>query len=173
MVSFKVGNGRRIRFWEDVWWGEEPFSARFANLYRLSLASKMTIAELLVHQTGTTFYGWNLHFYRNMHAIELDNFANLKMILDQVRLIEELEDLRIWIPDSVGGFSCKSATASLQHDDGIQDFQFHKFIWKVNIPVRIRFFAWSLCLERINTYDVLQSKRPFMCLQPNWCVLCK
>ena len=27
MASFKVGNGRRIRFWEDAWWGEEAFSS--------------------------------------------------------------------------------------------------------------------------------------------------
>ena len=32
MASFKVGNRRRIRFWEDVWWGEEAFSSRFADL---------------------------------------------------------------------------------------------------------------------------------------------
>ena len=108
-----------------------------------------------------------------MHATELENFANLSSILDQVRLTEELEDLRIWNPESAGGFSCKSATAALQQDDNIQDFQFHKFIWKANILVRIRFFACSLCLERINTYDVLQKRRPFMCLHPSWCVMCK
>ena len=39
MVRFRVGDGRRIRFWEDVWWGEEAFSTQFADLYRLSLAS--------------------------------------------------------------------------------------------------------------------------------------
>ena len=88
------------------------------------------------------------------------------MILDQVRSNDELEDLRIWKQDRSGGFSCKLANDVLQHDEGVQDFQFHRFIWKSNIPARIRFFAWSLCLEKINTFDVLQRKRSFMCLHP-------
>ena len=108
-----------------------------------------------------------------MRAIELQNFGTLSVILDQVRLNVELEDLRIWMPDSSGGFSCKSALAALQHEDGLPDFQFHKFIWILTIPVKIRFFAWPLCLERIKTYDVLQRKRLSMCLYPNWRVLCK
>ena len=37
----------------------------------------------------------------------------------------------------------------------------------------IKFFAWSFSLEKINTYDVLQRKRPFQCLSPNQCVMCK
>ena len=150
-----MGNGRRIRFWEDVWWGEVPFSSRFVDLYRLSLASNSTIAVLLVLQNGITSHWWNLHFYRHMRSSELENFVNLSVILDQVSLNTALEDLRIWIPDISGGFSCKSATAVLHYNDGRPDFQFHKFIWKANIPVRVRFFAWTLCLERINTYDVL------------------
>ena len=87
--------------------------------------------------------------------------------------MDELEDLRIWNPDSSGSFSCKSASAAIQHDTALQDFPFYKFIWKSNIPARIKFFAWSLSLERINTYDVLQRKRPFLCLSPSWCVMCK
>ena len=163
----------RIRFWNDVWWGEEAFSTRFANLYRWSLAPNCTIAEFFVLETGTPFHRWDLHFYRNLHARELENFVNSSAVLDQVRLNDELADLRIWNLDRSGGFSCKSATATIQHDDGLQDFQFHKFIWKSSIPTRIKLFAWSLCLERINTYDVLQRKRPFSCLSPTWCVLCK
>ena len=68
---------------------------------------------------------------------------------------DELEDLRIWNQVSSGCFSAKSANEALQHDEGVQDFQFHKFIWKFNIPARIKFFVWSLCLEKINIVDVL------------------
>ena len=81
-MHFKVGNGRRIRFWEDVWWGEEAFSTRFADLYRLSLAPNSTIAETFVHQPGTQFRGWNLNFYRNLRACEIENFAHLSAVLD-------------------------------------------------------------------------------------------
>ena len=82
-------------------------------------------------------------------------------------------DSRIWKLDTSGGFSSKSAFLALHHDLGIQDFQYYELIWKSGIPSRIKFFAWSLSLERINTLDVLQSKRSSQCLSPNWCVMCR
>ena len=116
MVSFKLGNGRRIRFWEDVWWGEEAFSSRFPDLYGLSHAYNCYIEELFVNQTDTMLHGWDLHFYRNMLAREIQIFATLSVILDQVRLNGELEDIKIWNHDRFGGFSCKSASVAFQHD---------------------------------------------------------
>ena len=56
---------------------------------------------------------------------------------------------------------------------GFRTFRFIKLIWKSNIPARIKFFASSLYLERINTYDVIQRKRSLMCLSSSWCVMCK
>ena len=53
LVRFKVGNGRRIMFWDDVWWEDEAFPNRFANLHRLSLASNGTIVELFVSHTSS------------------------------------------------------------------------------------------------------------------------
>ena len=107
MVSFKVGNGQRIRFWEDVWWGEVAFSTRFPDLYRLSHAKNCSIEDLSVNQTGSTSHGWDLDFYRNMHSSEIQNFATTSVILDQVRLNGEMQDLRIWNHDRFGVFSCQ------------------------------------------------------------------
>ena len=105
--------------------------------------------------------------------IKKKSFVNLSLVLDQVRLNKESADLKIWKSDRSGGFSRKSALVALQSDDDLQDFQFYKFVWKSGIPTRIKFFAWSLCLEKINTYDVFQRKRSFQYLSPSWCVMCK
>ena len=56
-MCFRVGNERRIRFWEDVWWGEEAFSNWFVDLCRLSLASNGTIAEICVSQPDSSSHG--------------------------------------------------------------------------------------------------------------------
>ena len=76
-----------------------------------------------------------------MHERELENFANLSVALDQVRLNEALADLKIWKPNRSEGFSCKSVFVALQYGDGTPDFQFFKFIWKSSIPARIKFFC--------------------------------
>ena len=123
-------------------------------------------------QLGYTHYGWDLHFYRNFHDREVDSFANLTSLLDTVNLRGDKADTRIWVPNNSGCFSSKSAFAALQQEDGFLEFPFFKYIWKSCVPVRVKFFAWSLSLEKINTSDVLQHKRPFQCLNPNRCVTC-
>ena len=168
-----MGNGSRIRFWEDVWCTEVAFCNRFPDLYRISRAKNSSIAGLWVPLLESTHYVWDLQLRRNLHDKELDGFANLTTLLDSVHLSEHRADSRIWLSDNSGGFSCKSAFSALQHEDGFLEFRFYKFIWKSCVPIRVKFFAWSLSLEKINTSDVLQHKRPFQCLSPNRCVMCK
>ena len=119
LVGFRVGDGRRIRFWEDVWWGDEALSTRFGDLYRISLASNCSIVEMIVLQNNSSFHGWNLQFFINLQDRELRNMAILTTILDQVHFIEELADSRIWNPDNSGGFSSSSAFLALHRDLGI------------------------------------------------------
>ena len=171
-VGFRVGNGSRIRFWEDVWCNDVALCNRFADLYRISRARNSSIADMFVPQLGSTHCGWDLQFCRNLHDRELDSFANITSLLDTIHLRGHMKDSRIWIPDNSGGFSCKSAFTAIQQDDAFLEFRFFKLIWKSCVPVRVKFFAWSLSLEKINTSDVLQQKRLFQCLSPNRCVMC-
>ena len=150
-----MGNGSRIRFWEYIWCDDVVFSNCFVDLYRLSMAKIFSISKMLVAQFGSTPYGWDLHFHRNLHERELDNYVNLTTLLDTVHLHEDMAHSRICIPNNSRGFSSKSAFAALQQEDGFMEFRFFKFICKSCIPVRVKFFAWSLSLEKINTSDVL------------------
>ena len=107
-MGFRVRDGRRIRFWEDVWWGGEALSIQFGDLFRLSLASNRTIADMVVLHNNTSSHGWDLHFFRNLHDRKLGNLTNLTSILDQVHLNEEVADTRIWQPSAYPptGASC-------------------------------------------------------------------
>ena len=49
-----MGDGRRIRFWEDVWWDGEVLSSRFTDFYRLSMSNNSLIAELVVPHIGSS-----------------------------------------------------------------------------------------------------------------------
>ena len=167
-----MGDGSRIRFWEDVWCNDVALCNRFADLYRISRARNSSIADMFVAQLGSTHYGWDLQLCRNLHDRELDSLANITTLLDTVHLSGHMTENRIWVSDNSGGFSYKSAFTTLQQDDGFLEFHFFKFIWKSCVPVRVKCFAWSLSLEKINTSNVLQQKRPFQCLSPNRCVIC-
>ena len=141
LVSFKVGDGRRIRFWEDAWCDGVALSNRFANLFRISVASNVSIAEVAVSQFGHAPHGWNLRFYRNLHDWELEDYANLTVLLDQVNLNGESADIRIWQPDNSGGFSSKSASLAFQQekwDFGISVLQVHM---EISCPSKDKVFC--------------------------------
>ena len=141
LVLFRMGDEKRVRFWEDVWWDNEAFSNRFEDLYKLSLAPNCAIAELFIPMINFSSNECDLHFFKNLHDRELDNFANLTVALDHGQLNEELLETRIWLSDNSGGFSSKTTFVTLQQEDGVLDFPFFKFIWKSGIPERIKFFA--------------------------------
>ena len=43
---FCLGDGRRIRFWEDVWCGKNPLSVTFPSLYLLAKSKGAMAVEI-------------------------------------------------------------------------------------------------------------------------------
>jgi hypothetical protein len=41
-----LGNGKKIRFWLDVWVGECPFKIRFNNLFEISREQKWEVRKV-------------------------------------------------------------------------------------------------------------------------------
>lgn len=41
-----------------------------------------------------------------------------------------------------------------------------------NFPFKVKAFAWTMVLNKANTNDLLQIRRPHMALSPNVCVFC-
>ena len=49
MVSFKVGNGNKVRFWEDIWLGENSLEVLFPSLLRLSISKSQPISKFWIN----------------------------------------------------------------------------------------------------------------------------
>ena len=73
MVSFKVGKGDKVRFWEDRWDGEDTFERLFPSLFRLFTFTSRPIAGFVdqarLQEEGYT--SWILLFSRNLSDREL------------------------------------------------------------------------------------------------------
>ncbi|KAK9287462.1 hypothetical protein L1049_015883 [Liquidambar formosana] len=82
-------------------------------------------------------------------------------------------DRRLWKCHSSLSFSSKSFFDSLRKDDSVPVFNPARMIWKAIVPLKVKILAWSTAHKRTNTNDWVQRKRPFVCLSPQWCVLCK
>ena len=44
---FMVGNGEKIRFWEDLWWGDQPLGVRYPRLLRVVTDKNIPISSIL------------------------------------------------------------------------------------------------------------------------------
>jgi hypothetical protein len=44
---FKVGNGKKTRFWEDVWLGEQPLAQQYPSLYNIVRQKNILVADVL------------------------------------------------------------------------------------------------------------------------------
>ena len=59
-VSFKVGNGALLSFWQDPWCGDTPLMVRFPELYRIVSHPKASIQDLMIFD-GTNHL-WDVNF---------------------------------------------------------------------------------------------------------------
>ena len=46
-IHLMVGNEEKIRFWEDLWLGDQPLCAQYTDLHRVIISRNMTISMVL------------------------------------------------------------------------------------------------------------------------------
>ncbi|RVW63734.1 LINE-1 retrotransposable element ORF2 protein [Vitis vinifera] len=101
-TRFVVGNGERIRFWEDLWWGDQPLGSQYPSLFRVVLDKNIPISSVL---DPTRPFSWNLNFRRNLSDSEIEDLEGLMRSLDGVHLSPSVPDARLWPLSSSGLFS--------------------------------------------------------------------
>lgn len=70
-TKLEVGNGARIKFWRDIWNGDECFKNRFPDLFSCALNKDGHIADF------DPTSGWHITFRRNLNDWELNSFFQL------------------------------------------------------------------------------------------------
>ena len=60
-----MGNGRRVKFWIDRWYVEEPLCNPFPSLYALVLSREVWVVDLWEDLGGGGL--WSLHFSRHVN----------------------------------------------------------------------------------------------------------
>ncbi|CAL9004181.1 unnamed protein product, partial [Prunus brigantina] len=167
---FSVGNGEKIRFWEDLWLKEGILKDLFPRLSSLSRRRNQSISNLVnIHEVPLS---WDFDFRRNLSEAEISEVVLLLDILGKVRLNNSRSDRRSWEIEDHGSFSCKSFRSFLLSTTK-EVFPPSTSIWKAKTPPKIQFFVWLAANGKINSCDSIQRRHPKMCLSPSWCVLCK
>ena len=92
-------------------------------------------------------------------------------LLSNIHLTPFVLDARTWVLSSSGVFSIKSFFSTLSFSPYSIPFYPTNFLWKSRVPFKVRAFAWSVVLKKVNTNDMLQLRRPFKVLSYNWYIL--
>ena len=83
-----------------------------------------------------------------------------------------VSDVRSWSLSSSGLFTVKSFFLALSHlFDSSLAFPTN-FVWKSQVPFKIKSFVWLMAHKKVNTNDLLQLRRSDKALSPNICKLC-
>lgn len=105
-VRFSVGNGTSIRFWRDLWWGEQSLSLSFRSLFCLLIYKEAKVSDVI--SSSPSSLSWNIQFSHDLYDWEVDMVGDLMSLLKEVFLSQSFLDQRIWTLESSGKFSSKS-----------------------------------------------------------------
>lgn len=61
----EVGDGSKVRFWHDVWCGEQSLKFSFTELFTIALGKDEWVANHM--QFGNGNIHWNILFTRPVH----------------------------------------------------------------------------------------------------------
>ncbi|RVW43453.1 hypothetical protein CK203_070344 [Vitis vinifera] len=137
-TRYVVGNGERIRFWEDLWWGDQPLGTQYPRLFRVVVDKNIPISSVL---GPTCPFSWNLNFRRNLSDSEIEDLEGLMRALDELHLSPSVPNARFWPLSSLGLFSVKSFFLALSQSSGSpQDFPL-KFVWNSQVPFKVKSFV--------------------------------
>jgi len=153
--SWLIGNGTRVKFWEDGWCGEPLLDS-----FNLTLNDVSTFPILVKD------------YIRNSHWIIPDNiitqYPDLRLLGNQVTIpIEDCEDRLTWKHYSNGELSLKDAYNFKRHEAA--KVQWAPLLWCKGIPPSKSLLAWRLIHDKVPTDEKLAERALHF---PSMCSLC-
>ncbi|XP_040992740.1 uncharacterized protein LOC121239540 [Juglans microcarpa x Juglans regia] len=165
-TKFLVGEGTRIKFWRDIWCGEEALAVAFPSVFHVACDQEASVADLMI-RSGDQLH-WNVIFSKAIHDWELNSVEAFFSRVYSTRMSGLREDKLWWNPAGKGIFSVRSFYKSLTK---LPNTHFPwKGVWRNKAPPKALLFTWTVALGKILTTDNLR-KRQVIILE--WCCMCK
>ncbi|RVX19456.1 LINE-1 retrotransposable element ORF2 protein [Vitis vinifera] len=149
-TRFMVGDGDRIRFWEDLWWGDQSLGVRFPRLLRVVMDKNIPISSIL---GSTRPFSWNFNFRRNLSDSEIEEVESLMQSLDHIHLSPSVPDKRSWSLSSSGLFTVKSFFLALSQISGLPSVFPTKLVWNSQVPFKIKSFVWLVAHKKLTKIE--------------------
>ena len=165
---WRIGNGAKVRIWGDRWL---PLSSTFKAVTPCpSGGEELLVASLIDHQRGE----WNLEaLQQTLMAKDVESILTIALSPTLP------DDNIIWALTPSGKFTVKSAYSlalkertgndAEESSNSTRMKEFWKFIWRLNVPNKIRNFTWRACRNILPTKANLFRRR---IMADNTCEVC-
>lgn len=158
-----VGNGARICFWENLWWGDQLSCSQFTRCSKVATVIYLPISTIL----GFSFpFFWNQNFYCNLNDLETEDLERLIFSLISVHLPPSIPNTITWLLSFSSLFLVNSFFLSWSNPIDVVPFSIAEFLWKSKVSSKVKTFAWIVIHKKINTKEMLQLRGPYKDLSP-------
>jgi hypothetical protein len=141
---WKIGDGKRVKFWEDNWLGTSSLAIQFWDLYVILNEKNKTVHDL--------WDGTNLKcsFRRTVDKRLVRAWEEVTQLASTI-VFSEAQDEMIWTFSSNGVYSSQSLY-KIVNFRGITPIH-TPAIWTLKVPPRVHFFLWLLTQNKTLTRD--------------------
>jgi len=167
-VSWKVGNGDKIMFWEDTWLGNNKLKFMFPRLYTIYLEQGKMVGE--VGSWGELGWSWRLGWRRTRFEWENSVEEEMMNLITRKTLNKDSEDIIEWNGDPKGVFSVKSAYLTLFNYPNGSSPNVFPLLWQAKVVPKDVCTTWRVLIGRLPTYDNLI--RRGLAVNSSVCVFC-
>lgn len=131
--------------------GNSSFEDLYRNTFQLSSVHNETISKFFqVEEHSSAFsLSWDLHLRRDMRDEEVNKLSSSLVSLESVRLVDGVDDTRVWEGDSLGAFSVIYFYESFFPISGFPLFTLFHVNWKRPIPPKVQVFSWTAVLGKL------------------------
>ncbi|RVX23339.1 hypothetical protein CK203_000489 [Vitis vinifera] len=134
-----VAAGTRVKFWKDLWCGNQSLKEASPILFNLSVNKEGWVAE--AWEEDEVGGSWGLRFNRHLNDWEVGEVESLLSKLHPLTIRRGVDDLLRWKENKNGTFSVKSFYSLLSR--GTKPSFPARTIWTPWVPIRASFFGWE------------------------------
>lgn len=100
-----LGDGSRLRFWNDLWCGTIALKTSFMSVFRLACEKEGFVTYLLERSRDQTH--WNIIFSRATQDWEVENFEEFFSFHYSLNMHIQGSDMLCWVPIEKEKFSVR------------------------------------------------------------------
>jgi hypothetical protein len=131
-LRFKVGAGLKVRFWYDIWCGDQPLKLAFPSLFSITRYKEAWVKDNFIWKNGSV--EWDVIFVWSVQDWELDVVLSFFDQLYSCEISHGNIDQIYWSHSTKGKFEVKSFYKALSNLDH-EVFPW-KSIWHSKVPSR-------------------------------------